>query len=233
MGQLKNNYVFGYIRVSSKDQNEERQYKKMIDLGIEDRHIYIDKQSGKDFNRPKYQSLKHAIRPGDLVYLDSLDRLGRNYEGIISEWRYITRDLSADIIILENESLFDSRKFKSMGDMGKLMEDQFLSLLAYVAEQERNKIHTRQAEGIAVAKENGKHLGRPQMNFNALSEKQKQTFVELWPLWDKDNSKRKITASEFMAKLNLKRNTFYKIVKEYEETNGRLVIDEHKERKLV
>lgn len=97
------------------------------------------------------------------------------------------------------------------------MEDQFLSLLAYVAEQERNKIHTHQAEGIAVARENGKHLGRPPMNLQALTENQKQTLEELWPLWDKDKSKRKITASEFMNKLNLKRNTFYKIVKEYEE----------------
>lgn len=215
---VKNNYVFGYIRVSSKDQNEERQYKKMLDLGIEERHIYIDKQSGKDFNRPKYQSLKDAIRPGDLIYIDALDRLGRNYDGIISEWKYITRALNADIIILENESLFDSRKFKSMGDMGKLMEDQFLSLLAYVAEQERKKIRTRQAEGIAVAKSNGKHLGRPQMNLQTLTEKQKQTLKELWPIWDKDSRKRKITASEFMDKLNLKRNSFYKIIKEYEST---------------
>jgi DNA invertase Pin-like site-specific DNA recombinase len=202
---MKNNYTFGYIRVSSKDQNKERQYKKMIDLGIEERHIYIDKQSGKDFNRPKYQSLK-----------DALDRLGRNYDGIIAEWKCITRELNADIIILENESLFDSRKFKAMGDMGKLMEDQFLSLLAYVAEQERTKI-TRQAEGIAVAKANGKHLGRPPMNLNALTEKQKQILEELWPQWDKDESKRQITASEFMTNLNLKRNTFYKIIKEYEE----------------
>ena len=95
----------------------------MIDLGIEERHIYIDKQSGKDFNRPKYQSMKDAIREGDLIYMDALDRLGRNYDGIISEWKFITRELNADIIILENEFLFDSRKFKAMGDMGKLMED--------------------------------------------------------------------------------------------------------------
>lgn len=214
---MKSNYTFGYIRVSSKDQNEERQYKKMIDLGIEERHIYIDKQSGKDFKRPKYQSLRDAIRPGDLIYIDALDRLGRNYDGIISEWKYITRELNADIIILENESLFDSRKFKSMGDMGKLMEDQFLSLLAYVAEQERTKIHTRQAEGIAVAKAKGKHLGRPQIDLKTLTEKQIQSLKELWPQWDMDVSKRQITASEFMTKLNLKRNTFYKIIKEYED----------------
>lgn len=101
--------------------------------------------------------------------------------------------------------------------MGKLMEDQFLSLLAYVAEQERNKIHSRQAEGIAVAKANGQHLGRSQMNLKALTEKQKQILEELWPQWDKEGSQRKITALEFMTKLNLKRNTFYKIIKEYEQ----------------
>ena len=94
--------------------------------------------------------MKDAISAGDLIYMDALDRLGRNYEGIIAEWKCITRDLNADIIILENGSLFESRKFEAMGDMGKLMEDQFLSLLAYVAEQERTKIHTRQAEGIAL-----------------------------------------------------------------------------------
>lgn len=220
---MKNNYTFGYIRVSSKDQNEERQYKKMIDLGIEERHIYVDKQSGKDFNRPKYQSLKDAIRPGDLIYMDALDRLGRNYDGVISEWKFITRELNADIIILENESLFDSRKFKSMGDIGKLMEDQFLSLFAYVAERERSKIRTTQAEGIAIAKSYGKHLGRPPMNLQALTEKQRKTLEDLWPLWDQDSSKRKITASAFMNELNLKRNTFYKIVKEYEEKECKLV----------
>ncbi|PGK02531.1 recombinase, partial [Bacillus cereus] len=97
--------------------------------------------------------MKEIIREGDLVYIDSLDRLGRNYNGVITEWKFITRELKADIVVLDNETLFDSRKFKGMGDMGKLMEDQFLSLLSYVAEQERNKIRQRQAEGIAAAKE--------------------------------------------------------------------------------
>ncbi|MED3219428.1 recombinase family protein, partial [Bacillus thuringiensis] len=122
----------GYIRVSAKDQNIERQLKKMRDLQIEDRFIFIDKESGKHFDRPNYQSMKKIIREGDLLHIDSLDRLGRNYDGVIAEWKHITRELKADIIILDNETLFDSRKFKDMGDMGKLMEDQFLSLLSYV-----------------------------------------------------------------------------------------------------
>lgn len=92
------------------------------------------------------------IREGDLIYIDALDRLGRDYDGIITEWKYITRDLNADIVCLDNETLFDSRKFRTMGDFGKVMEDQFLSLLAYVAEQERKKNRQRQAEGIEIAK---------------------------------------------------------------------------------
>jgi DNA invertase Pin-like site-specific DNA recombinase len=205
---------FGYIRVSSTDQNEARQVKKMLDKGIDERDIYIDKASGKDFNRPGYQAMKHNVREGDLIYVDALDRLGRNYDEIIKEWKYITREKNADIIVLENETLFDSRKFKAMGDMGKLMEDQFLSLLSYVAEQERKKIKQRQAEGIAVAKEKGKHLGRPQMNLDALSKEKKQQFDSLYPQWKASQ----ITAVEFMNRIDVKKTTFYKIVKEYEGT---------------
>jgi len=203
----------GYIRVSTTGQNIDRQLLKMKELGIEDRFIFIDKQSGKDFEREQYQAMKRIIREGDLLYVDALDRLGRDYEGIIKEWKQITREMQADIIVLENETLFDSRKFKSMGDMGKLMEDQFLSLLSYVADQERKKIRQRQAEGIAVAKEKGKHLGRPKMNLDALSKEQRKVLDQFYPCW----KNAEITAVEFMSKLNLKKNTFYKIVNEYEE----------------
>lgn len=158
--------------------------------------------------------MKQVIREGDLIYVDALDRLGRDYDGVIKEWKSITRDLNADIVVLENETLFDSRKFKSMGDMGKLMEDQFLSLLSYVADQERKKIRQRQAEGIAIAKTKGKHLGRPKMDVSTLSKDQKQTLKSLFGIWNDGQ----ITAVEFMSKLNLKRNTFYKIIKEYEQT---------------
>ena len=119
-----------YVRVSARDQNEGRQLDKMRSLGIEERFIFVDEQSGKDFEREQYQALKRIIREGDIIYIDALDRLGRDYDGVIREWKEINRVLNADIIVLENESLFDSRKFKSMGDMGKLMEDQFLSLLS-------------------------------------------------------------------------------------------------------
>jgi DNA invertase Pin-like site-specific DNA recombinase len=205
--------IYGYIRVSSVDQNEQRQVNKMIEKGVEARRIFVDKASGKDFNRPQYQLLRKVLGEGDIVYIDALDRLGRNYDEIISEWKYITRELNADIIVLENEALFDSRKFKSMGDMGKLMEDQFLSLLAYVAEQERKKIRQRQAEGIAVAKAQGKHLGRPQLNLDTLTKQQRQTLEANYERW----KAKEITGVEFMRMLELKKSTFYKIVKEYEE----------------
>lgn len=202
----------GYIRVSSKDQNVDRQLVKMIDIGIEERFIFIDKQSGVDFDRSQYQAMKQVVREGDVVYLDALDRLGRDYEGIISEWKFITRTINANIIVLENEALFDSSKFKAMGDMGKLMEDQFLSLLSYVAEQERKKIKQRQAEGIISARVRGIHLGRPKMNLGSLTKEQLQVLSENYLKW----KNKELTGVQLMTLLRIKKNTFYKIIKEYE-----------------
>lgn len=198
----------GYVRVSSKDQNVDRQVIKMQEKGIEERYIFTDKQSGKNLDRPKYQAMRLMIRQGDELYLDALDRLGRKYDDIISEWKYITREVGADIIVLENESLFDSRKFKAMGDLGKLLEDQFLSMLSYVAEQERKKINVRQAEGIAVAKANGVKFGRKKQEIS-------QAFKDEYAKWKAGE----ITATQSMKNLNMKPNTFYRRVKEYEEFN--------------
>lgn len=206
--------IYGYIRVSTKDQNEQRQLHKMMERGVEARRIFVDKASGRHFDRPQYQLLRKILSTGDIVYIDALDRMGRNYDEVISEWKYITRELQADIVVLENETLFDSRKFREMGDMGRLMEDQFLSLLSYVADQERKKIHQRQAEGIAVAKSQGKHLGRPQVNLSTLSKQQMHIIEETYSKWKSGE----ITALMFMEILELKKNTFYKIMKEYEET---------------
>jgi DNA invertase Pin-like site-specific DNA recombinase len=197
--------AMGYCRVSSIDQNETRQTLKMKSLGIEDRYIFVDKQSGKDFNRPEYQLMKRFCEEGDLIYIDSLDRLGRNYDNIITEWKHITRIVNANIVCLDNKTLFDSRKFKSMGDIGKLMEDQFLSLLSYVAEQERKKIKQRQAEGIAIAKSQGKYKGRKKIEINYKFE---NTYIK----WKNEE----ITATKAMELLEVKRNTFYRRVKEYE-----------------
>lgn len=203
----------GYIRVSTTEQNIDRQLSKMKQLKIEDRFIFIDKASGKDFNRPQYQAMLNVVREGDILYIDALDRLGRNYDAIMKEWKFITREINADIVVLENETLFDSRKFKSMGDMGKLMEDQFLSLLSYVADQERQKILKRQAEGIAEAKKQGKHLGRPRLNLSTISKHQREVLENNYQAW----KEKKITGVEFAEKLELKKNSFYKIIKEYEK----------------
>lgn len=208
--------TYGYIRVSSKDQNEQRQLHKMLERGIEARRIFVDRASGKNFERPQYQLLRKVLNERDIIYMDALDRLGRNYDEVIAEWKYITRELKANIVVLENESLFDSRKFREMGDMGQLMEDQFLSLLSYVADQERKKIRQRQAEGIEVAKSQGKHLGRPQMNLSNLSKKQLQIIEENHLKWRNGD----ITGVMFMDMLELKKNTFYKIMKEYKEANS-------------
>lgn len=213
-----NTKTFGYIRVSTTEQNIERQLTKMQALGIDDRDTFIDKASGKDFNRPQYQALKAQLREGDLVYIDALDRLGRNYEEIIKEWKHITRTINADIVVLENETLFDSRKFKAMNTeeskLGSLMEDQFLSLLSYVADQERQKLLKRQAEGIAEAKKQGKHLGRPGLNLDTLSKQQRIDIEANYQAW-KD---KKISGVQFADILKLKKNSFYKIMKEYEAT---------------
>lgn len=192
----------GYVRVSTQEQNTERQILKMKELGIEDRFIFVDKATGKNFDRPQYQAMKQIIRQGDIVYLDALDRLGRNYDGIIKEWKHITRDLEADIVVLENEALFNSRKYREMGDLGKLMEDMFLALLSYVAEQEIKKRYQRQMEGQAVARARGKHMGRPK--FQA-----PPNFQEICQEWREG----KITAVEAMRRAGMKKTSFYKSVK--------------------
>lgn len=196
-----------YIRISSKDQNIDRQIIKMQELGIEERFIFVDRKSGKDFDREQYQALRRIIREGDIVYIDALDRLGRNYDDVINEWKYITRELEANIVALENEALFDSRRFKELGDIGKLMEDQFLSLLSYVAEQERKKIRQRQAEGIAAAKLQGKHFGRPKVEVN-------EEFIKIYDKWKSGE----ITAVKAMKLSDIKKSTFYRRVKEIEES---------------
>jgi len=150
--------------------------------------------------------MKRIIRECDLIFIDALDRLGRTYDGIINEWETITRELNADIVILENETLFDSRKFKSIGDMGKLMEDQFLSLLSYVAEQERKKIMQRQAEGIVVAKDKGVKFGRPRLETP-------DNFKEVYVRW----KNAEIMAVEAMKMLSMTKTTFYRQVKEFEQ----------------
>lgn len=205
-----NSKIFGYVRVSSKDQNPERQIKEMKDLGIPEREIFIDKQSGKNFNREQYRTLKQCLREGDLLYIKSLDRFGRNYKEIMQEWNCLTKDIKADIRVIDMDML-DTTKNKDL--LGTFISDLVLQILSFVAENERRNIKQRQAEGIALLKirNGGKGIGRPEININTLSKDQKDVLKKNYDKW----THKEITAVKFMQMLNLKKNSFYKIVKQY------------------
>ena len=150
--------VYGYVRVSSRDQNEERQMIAMQQFGVESRNIFVDKQSGRDFNRPSYRRMLARMREGDTMVVKSIDRLGRNYDDILEQWRYITREKKAAIVVLDMP-LLDTRQNRSL--TGTLIADIVLQLLSYVAQTEREFIHQRQAEGIAAAQSRGVRFGPP------------------------------------------------------------------------
>jgi DNA invertase Pin-like site-specific DNA recombinase len=195
--------IFGYIRVSSTDQNIARQLEEMLSLGINERDIYIDKQSGKDFERPQYKALKTILRPGDIVYIKSIDRFGRNSREIKREWEEITQGIGSDIKVLDMP-LLDTTQYKDL--IGNFVSNLVLEVLSFVAEQERKNIKQRQQEGIKIAKAKGKHLGRPKAMFP-------EQWQDIYKAWKSDN----ITAVKAMERLNLKKSTFYKLVKEYEQ----------------
>ena len=150
--------VFGYIRVSSTDQNEDRQRIAMQKKGIEAKNLYIDKQSGKDFQHPRYRQMVRRLKPGDLLYVLSIDRLGRNYEEIQNQWRILTKEKGVDICVIDMP-LLDTRRGKDL--MGTFIADLVLQILSFVAQNERENIRKRQAEGIAAAKARGVKFGRP------------------------------------------------------------------------
>lgn len=150
--------VYGYIRVSSRDQNEDRQLLALKEVRVPARNIYLDKQSGKDFNRPQYKKLLRKLKKDDLLYIKSIDRLGRNYEEIQQQWRLLTKEKGIDIVVLDMP-LLDTRRGKDL--MGTFLSDIVLQVLSFVAENERANIRQRQAEGIAAAKARGVKFGRP------------------------------------------------------------------------
>lgn len=193
--------VYGYIRVSSKDQNEGRQIEAMKELGILKERIFIDKQSGKDFNRAEYQTLKRMLKdsPNSLLIIHSIDRLGRNYKEILKEWQELTTECKADIKVLDMP-LLDTTQYKDL--LGTFISDLILQVLSFVAEQERKNIKKRQEEGIALAKTQGKHLGRPKAEVTT-------EFIEQYTKW-KNGAQ---TATQAMINSNMKRNTFYKLSK--------------------
>jgi DNA invertase Pin-like site-specific DNA recombinase len=192
--------VYGYARVSSTEQHLDRQIEALSAYGVEDRHIITDKQSGKNFDRPGYQTLKEQLlRSGDVLVIKELDRLGRNYEQIKAEWSDL-RKMGVNIVVLDMPVLSTADK----SDLDKsLIASIVFELLAYLSEKERVKIKTRQAEGIAIAKQKGVKLGRPKAELP-------QGFAEEVRKWKEG----KQTATETMQALNLKRTTFYKLVKE-------------------
>ncbi len=150
--------VYGYVRVSTREQNEDRQLIALREMSVPGRNIYMDKQSGKDFNRPNYKKLVKKMKPDDLLYIKSIDRLGRNYEEIQNQWRVLTKEKGIDIVVLDMP-LLDTRRGKDL--MGTFLSDIVLQVLSFVAENERTNIRQRQTEGIAAAKARGVRFGRP------------------------------------------------------------------------
>lgn len=201
--QIQSN-LYGYARVSTKEQNEDRQTQALTEFGITEDNVFIDKKSGKDFEREEYQLLKRILKrtQNNVLIIKSIDRLGRNYKEIQNEWREITQDLKTDIVVLDMPIL-DTRQYKDL--LGNFIADLILQVLSFVAEQERVSIRKRQREGIEVAKAKGKKFGRPKIELP-------KEFKEQYIKWKKGEQ----TAKETMENLDLKRGKFYMFVREYE-----------------
>ena len=195
------NKIFGYARVSSKEQNEERQIVAFKEYGIDERDIYIDKQSGKDFDREQYNILKHILRENDVLVIKSIDRLGRNYNMIIDEWKDITKNIKADIVVIDMP-LLDTTKNKDL--LGTFISDLILQILSYVAEQERTFIKQRQKEGISTAMNKGIKFGRPTIE-------KPQNYDIVVSKW----KNKEIRTKEAIEQLDLKPSTFYNMVNKY------------------
>ena len=193
--------IYGYIRVSSKDQNDERQRIAMRNFGILKENIYFDKQSGKDFDRPAYNQLIKKLNPNDTLVVKSIDRLGRNYTEILEQWRLITKEKQANIVVIDMP-LLDTRKNRDL--IGTLISDIVLQLLSYVAQTEREFIHQRQAEGIVAAKARGVKFGRKAMKIP-------NEFEEIYNKWKNGE----ISARNAAKCLNVSPNTFLKWTKNY------------------
>lgn len=199
-----NNRKLAYIRVSSRDQNVARQLDTMLELGIDERDIFIDKASGKDFDREQYQLMKRFIREGDIIYIDDLNRLGRNKDQILQEWHEITKEIKAHIVVL-NMPLLDTTKFNDAA--GQFVADLVLQIFSWFAEDERRRITRNQQEGIKAAKARGVKLGRKQIKIT-------DEFINAYDKWKNGE----ITALKAMELSKLKKTTFYNLVKRYEES---------------
>ncbi|ANZ99329.1 DNA recombinase [Carnobacterium divergens] len=203
------NKVFGYVRVSSTDQNVDRQMTEIMNHGVDERDIFIDKQSGKTFERPAFDALKRTVRKGDLLYIKSIDRFGRNSKSVKKEWEELTQNIGIDIKVLDMP-LLDTTQYKDT--LGTFVSELVLQVLSFVAEREREEIHKRQSEGIVIALEKGVKFGRPTINLATLTDRQREILDKNYKSW----KNKQITGVDFMNRLELKKNTFYKIIKEFE-----------------
>ena len=191
---------YGYARVSTVAQNLDRQLDELVKIGIDNSHIYTDKESGKDFNRTNYRKLCRKLKAGDVLFIKSIDRLGRNYNMVLDEWRYLTKERSIDIVVIDMP-LLDTR-IEGKNLVGKFIADVVLQVLSFVAENERETMKQRQAEGIRMAKLKGIKFGRPAV-------KTPKNFIDIVNLY-----KKKIITSEEACKMsNLSRGTFYRKLK--------------------
>ncbi len=195
--------VYGYIRVSSKDQKEDRQQIALKEVGVELQNIYVDKQSGKDFNRPQYKKMLRKLKKDDLLYIKSIDRLGRNYEEILQQWRILTKEKGVDIVVLDMP-LLDTRRGKDL--MGTFLSDIVLQVLSFVAENERTNIKQRQAEGIAAAKAQGIKFGKPPLPLP-------DNFYEVHKAW----RSKKITLKQAAEACSMPVGTFYGKARKFEK----------------
>ena len=193
--------TYGYVRVSTKEQNEDRQIIAMREIGVPEENIYMDKQSGNDFERPQYRCLVRCIKKNDLLYIKSIDRLGRNYEEIQNQWRILTKEKGVDICVIEMP-LLDTRRGRDL--VGTFLSDIVLQVLSFVAENERTNIRQRQAEGIAAAKARGVRFGRP-------STPLPPNFLDVYQRW----RAKKISVNQAAAECGMPRSTFFYRAKMY------------------
>ena len=193
--------IYGYVRVSSTDQNEDRQMLALHKQNIAEKNIYIDKLSGKDFNRPAYKKLIKELKSGDLLYILSIDRLGRNYEEIQNQWRVLTKEIGVDLCVIDMP-LLDTRQGKDL--MGTFIADLVLQILSFVAQNERENIRKRQLQGIAAAKAKGVRFGRPEKGLPP-------EFISLIREWEE----KKIDLNTILAMCKISESTFYRRLREY------------------
>jgi len=199
--------TYGYVRVSTIDQNEDRQMIAMKENGVPKKNIFMDKQSGKNFDRPNYKKLVRRLKEGDLLYIVSIDRLGRNYEEIQNQWRILTKEKGIDLVVIDMP-LLDTRQGKDL--MGTFIADLVLQILSFVAQSEREKIRERQRQGIAAAKARGVRFGRPE-------KKVPEEFMTLVKDWER----KKLSLPELLKKCDISEATFYRRLREMRISQGR------------